>query len=431
MKINYFNQAWNAVRQQPVVSTVSIIGTALAIFLIMIVVMIEEVKVAPYAPESNRDRWLVYRFGTLRQAEWEENNSSNGPLSYKTVRQVFYPLESAEAVSAFCITPLTASLSVPGQPAFGVEVLDVDAAFWKVMDFTFINGKPFSQEDFEAGIPLTVISESTARRLFGSTDVEGREVSINHVPYRVSGVVKDVTNLASYSYAEAWVPYTSTNIASSTWGDDIMGSLSVVILAKSKDDFPKIREELTENFGKYGDEIKLKGWVFEQRERPYTQEVEQAYPFGTNETPDMGEVYRKRSIVFLILLMVPAVNLSSMTQSRLHRRSEEIGIRRAFGARRSNVIGDILIENLIITVIAGLLGLILCLLFGLIWGDHLFIPGFGISTAAKGISFGMLFHWSTFGTAMLFCFLLNLLSSGIPALNASRINIVSAISGKR
>ena len=43
----------------------------------------------------------------------------------------------------------------------------------------------------------------------------------------------------------------------------------------------------------------------------------------------------------------------------------------------------------------------------------------------------ILIHYSTFGYALVFCFVLNLLSSGIPALRASRIRIVNALTGKR
>ena len=48
----YFTQAWAQLRQQPLMSAVGIAGTALAIFLIMLVVMMQQVKVAPFAPES-------------------------------------------------------------------------------------------------------------------------------------------------------------------------------------------------------------------------------------------------------------------------------------------------------------------------------------------------------------------------------------------
>ena len=46
-------------RHQPVISGVTLIGTALTIFLIMVVVMIQQIPVLPFAPESNRPRLLI------------------------------------------------------------------------------------------------------------------------------------------------------------------------------------------------------------------------------------------------------------------------------------------------------------------------------------------------------------------------------------
>ena len=66
----YFKQALAQLRQQPIISLVSILGTALAIFLIMLVVMIQQVKVAPFSPESNRDRFLHVRFMSITNKEW-------------------------------------------------------------------------------------------------------------------------------------------------------------------------------------------------------------------------------------------------------------------------------------------------------------------------------------------------------------------------
>ena len=54
----YFKQALAQLRQHPLISVISIAGTALSIFLIMLVVMLQQVKVAPFSPESNRDRFL-------------------------------------------------------------------------------------------------------------------------------------------------------------------------------------------------------------------------------------------------------------------------------------------------------------------------------------------------------------------------------------
>ena len=67
MKLNIKSIFIN-LRHQPVVSVVSIIGTALAIFLIMIVVMISDIGITPYAPESNRDRFLHNTWTTIVQS---------------------------------------------------------------------------------------------------------------------------------------------------------------------------------------------------------------------------------------------------------------------------------------------------------------------------------------------------------------------------
>ena len=46
----FFTQAWAQLRQQPMISAVTIAGTALAIFLIMLVVMMQQVKAGPVCP---------------------------------------------------------------------------------------------------------------------------------------------------------------------------------------------------------------------------------------------------------------------------------------------------------------------------------------------------------------------------------------------
>ena len=59
-------EAWTDMRNQPVIGIVTVIGTALAIFLIMIVTISAQVKTMPIAPESNRDRMLHAKFICLQ-----------------------------------------------------------------------------------------------------------------------------------------------------------------------------------------------------------------------------------------------------------------------------------------------------------------------------------------------------------------------------
>lgn len=426
--IRYFKQAWGSLRKQPLLSIVSIAGTALAIFLIMIIVMIDEVKVAPFAPESNRDRWLVQTGGSIGNKEWGSTpglNSSNGPLSYATIRRTFYEMTTPEAVGAFTNMMTESHLSVTGKTPFGASRRDTDHGYWKVMDFSFINGGPYDQADVESGRQVAVISESLARRLFDTTDCIGREFSIDHVAYRVCGVVKDVSNLTSFSVADLWVPLTSNGTDKAVWCDH-MGMLSAIILAKDKSDFPAIREEYGKVWDRFEDEIKESGWEFYRRQRPYDQLTAVNTPWANLE-PDMGSVRRHNLIVYTILLLIPAINLSSMTQSRLRRRREEIGVRRAFGATRFAIMSEIFIESLIITVAAGLIGLLLSILFLFLGGANVLASGAEVT----GLRLEMVFSMKVFGIALFFCFLMNLISALLPSWQASRTNIVNALTGHK
>lgn len=92
----YFIQAWAQLRQQPLISAVSIAGTALAIFLIMLVVMMQQVKVVPFAPESNRDRFLHVKWMSISNSNWGDG-TSNGPMSAQTARECFQSLKTPES----------------------------------------------------------------------------------------------------------------------------------------------------------------------------------------------------------------------------------------------------------------------------------------------------------------------------------------------
>lgn len=423
-------QVWAQLRQQPLISALTVAGSALSIFLIMLVVMIQQVKVAPFSPESNRDRFLHVKWGSITNEAWG-GNTSNGSMSVRTAFEIYGKMTTSEAVTIYSVSSESRPVSLPEQPAFSVDVRETDNQFWTVFDFAFINGRPYDKATFDAGQPVAVITESVAQRLFRTTEATGKEFLLAHVPYRVCGVVKDVSTLADTAYGQVWIPYTSTDLINDTWIDDLMGSVSCTILARERSDFPAIRKEANRRLDEYNKLIGENGWRFISRNRPYDQEKNVlSLSIGANLEPDVSIEHRNRFIIFFILLIVPAINLSSMTQSRLHRRISEIGVRRAFGCTRMEIMGQILGENLVITLLAGILGLLISFLFAYLGNELIFAQQYSMTLNPPTVDASILVHASTFGWALLFCFILNLLSTGIPAWHASRINIVEAIGGK-
>ena len=127
----------------------------------------------------------------------------------------------------------------------------------------------------------------------------------------------------------------------------------------------------------------------------------------------------KYVIIVLVLLLIPAINMSGITQSRMRKRMAEIGVRKAFGATRSELLTQVLYENLLQTFSYASV---------LLLSDWLLDTG----TASMGIgrtfvNAEMMFNPVIFLYAFLACLALNLLSAGIPAWRASRMRIISAL----
>ena len=413
-----FKQFIYELKSEPVVTWVTITGTALAIFLIMTVVMMQEVKTAPYSPESNRDRMLHWGMMSITHPDWGDG-SSDGPMSYWAFKNIILPLKSAEEVTVYASMPTTHSAALRDKTPVKADVLGTDHRFFNVFDLQFTSGKPYDEAQYESGQPLAVVTENMARQLFGSDDDEtvGKEFLLDMAPYKIVGIVRDVSPLADHAYADIWT-------------NGYMGSLSSTILARDADDFPAILAELDKIKADVNTQLKAgDGYQYIWRNRPYTTEKD-AVSKWANVEPDLQQARRSRLIVYLILLIVPAINLSSMTQSRLKQRTAEIGVRRSFGCTRGRIIADIIAENLVMTLVAGIIGLLLSVIFGYLCNSLLFAQPFSMTFNPPKVDSSILFHWSTFGWAMLFCFILNLLSSGLPAFNASRTSLVNALSGR-
>ena len=109
-------------------------------------------------------------------------------------------------------------------------------------------------------------------------------------------------------------------------------------------------------------------------------------------------------VVITILLLVPAINLSGITLSRMRRRMEEIGVRRAFGATRGELLRQVLAENLVVTLMGGVLGLILSYIAVLCMRDWLLNTSmsgyYGVDTQ---VSAGMVIQPFVFVCALSSC----------------------------
>lgn len=424
--MNIIKHTFRELGRQPIVGTVSVIGTAFTIFLIMTMVVIDRVKFADFAPESNRSRMLVATGVNIYDEEGRNRSTLYSP---GFLEELYSGIDGIEAFTIFSGTPTSTDVSVPGKAPMNVNKIWTDDDYWRVFDFEFLSGKPYrikevTWDDLES-CPV-IITESVARHLFGSTDVAGRTILVGRAPRRVGGVVRDVSPLASYAYAQLWAPFRYERKGPVMGYDDAFGQNKGVALARDKSDIPAIRREVEKRYEAVNRRFKPMNLELLPHGQPYT--VKQASTIrGTNSDPDDDALWW---VPYVVLLLVPAINLSSMTNSLLRRRRTEIGVRRAFGATRASVTLGIFNENLVVTIIGAAIGLLVSWLFIWLW------VGYFVSSNSwerlyvePSISPQVLFSWATFGIAAGCSLVLNFLSAGLPSWLAARRDPVDALSG--
>ena len=413
----YLQQSFYHLRENPVITWVSLLGTALSICMIMVVVITLRARTADCAPEVNRSRTLYVPNMTARP-KGATDGGMNSRMSVQTGRECFKALTTPEAVTLYAdVEKVRASL--PAGRKLTADMRQVDTDFWRVFQFRFLDGKPFTEADFQSALPRVVVTANVARRLFGqTTGVTGRHLLLNHVDYQVAGVVADVSMLAADSYAQLWIPYTCGTAEANTWGYNLMGPMHAAIL---------IREECERLRQRYNDAQPDMEVVYLGQPDTHFTHLYRTW----SEVPDTQSVVLRYVAVLLVLLIVPAINLSGMTHSRMRRRMAEIGVRKAFGATGGELLRQVFVENLVLTIVAGLIGL------GLSYAATFLLNGFLFGTSANAymagemtLTAGQLLSPWIFLAAFLFCLVMNVLSSGVPAWRASRMNIVEAINQK-
>jgi putative ABC transport system permease protein len=429
---HYFKQAWNLLRQEKLFSGIYILGTGLSITVVMVLSIVFYIKIANIYPETNRDRILVVQ----KASEINGDNWRNASLSYPLIETCFQTLNSAEAVTAISRNSRTRNhvQLVGSEELWRVTVLQIDNQFWTVFPFRFVDGKPFTEADFQSGIPTAVIAESLALRLFGTVQATGKTVSLNFKSYRVCGVVKDASFVTDRTYAQLWIPFSVNPDYKKTWGTGgFLGNLEVYILAPSASEVEQVRAEAIDHINRYNQS--LGEWKLSVKGQPdrHWQSL-----FRSNlkeDTPDFMKLLAPFVFVFLILLLVPSVSLSGMTESRMERRIAEMGVRRAFGARAQTLMWQIVTENFLFTVLGGLVGLLFSYLFILLgrnWIMQLGQTYVNLPPEGTDVVFfpSMLINFPVFAITLGVCFLLNLLSALIPAWRASHHEIFYSLNAK-
>ncbi|MGN0310865.1 MAG: ABC transporter permease, partial [Bacteroides sp.] len=428
----YLKQAWTLLKQNRLFSGIYVVGTGLSIALVMTLFIIYYVKFAPIYPEYNRNRTLVIKAMKHYPVEQPGNISSYGGVYFPAVEALIKEVPHIEAIAGLRQDSYsTIRLTMPDGSTEDVAPMWCNAAVWKVFNYRFLSGQSFTEADEEAKVQVAVLSRSLAMRLFATTDATGRTIRLAGNEYRVVGVVEDTSNATPSSAAELWLPIGLGPLNNPINGDpnNLLGNCHVYILAEEgyvkevQNDIRTVFER--RNKGDNKD-------VFDPEGQPDTYWVSTFRV--VNDKPDMKEIFKSFGYILLALIFIPALNLGGMISSRMDQRLAEVGVRKAFGGTNRAVLQQVLTENLLLTCLGGLAGLLFSYLIVFTASDWIFtLFDTFINNAGQptDLTFEMLFNPWVFGSTFLLCLVLNLLSAYFPARNALKHSIIQSLNTKR
>ena len=410
---NYLMAAWMVYKRRPMFTAINLLCITLTLGVLLVVAAILQNAFFPRGVEGKSPRFV--QVFTMVSESADGNGQRRGPLGYRIVDRYLKPIQGrqAEWVSASS-SPRTASVYLADRV---VEVMmrRVDGEYWKILDFHVLDGRLPSIEDVERGRFLAVVNQSTARKLFGAARAVGRTLDVGGQAFQVVGVVEDAIHVNAF--ADLWLPITTD--PSSDFRSQMWGSYTVMLMARDEAGIPAIQAEVARQARSvvFDDPKAWKTATFwaDGKLDLFAREL-----LGTQKQADSGK-WLLLSVIgaaMLLFMLLPALNLVNLNTGRILERSGEIGVRKAFGATSRQLVWQFVVENILLCIAGGLLGLAFAA-GALVWLEHTgFIPYLKIQL-----------DLAVFGWGLLLAVVFGLLSGVVPAWKMSRLHPVQALKG--
>jgi len=386
---------------------ISLFGISFTLMILLTTTAFLDHMLGPTYPETRLDRSLYVLDLEIKGPEI----SRRGSISYYFLNKYVKTLKTPELISITSFFQKTVTYNQGRK--YKIALKYTDAEFWEIMDFKFIEGKPFNDEDVKNINQVAVINEATKEKYFGEESALGKFIEADWKKYKVIGVVKDVPIIRILAYGDVWVPITNTKEDITSYNLD--GDYQAILLARSKQDFSKIKAE----FQKHLAQVEFMDDTYDSIKGGTDTLLESTSRemFGFDDAK-VHLLFFIATGLMILFMMLPAMNLVNININRIMERYSEIGIRKSFGASSITLVGQFIVENIILTLIGGLIGLIL---------TFIVLTIFNISNIIPYAHFTMNFR--IFGFALLITLLFGLLSGVYPAWRMSRLKPVQALQG--
>lgn len=371
---HYLHLALRSLRRNPWLAALAVLTLAMGIAASMTSLTVLHVLSGNPLP-GHSERLFVPAFdnGSL-----DDSKESAGPrltLTW-TDAQALLKAGGATRQAALYGTAMTVQPPRPGLAPFLEVGLATGADFFGLFQAPFAQGGPWSAADDADGASVVVLSHEFAQQLFGRSDVLGQSVSLGGQPYRVVGVLapwRPVPRLWRLAGSSAIGPVESfflplrhalaRELANDGWTScsGQRGAGFAAFLAAECNWLEYWVELAPDQVQAY--RARLDAHVAEQRRLGRLQRADRAWlktlaerarDFGV-----VGEDVKIQAGLALAFLAACLVNVVGLLAARFANRAGEVGVRRALGASRRQVMAQFLVESGVIGVAGALLGLLL------------------------------------------------------------------------
>lgn len=223
-------------------------------------------------------------------------------------------------------------------------VLGISTDFFEVRNSRIADGVQITDENIKSFSKVAVLGSNVAKDLFGDIDPLGRKIRINNLSFRIIGVMQPKGSTGFVSYDDfILVPYTV--MQKQLAGTEYFNSIAVKV--NSKENIEKVRGEIEERLVKLHNVSEPDFSIFSQEDILSTL------------TSVINTFTIFLSFIAGISLVVGGIGIMNMMLTSVTERTREIGLRKAVGAKNRDILKQILLESVFITLIGGLIGIIL------------------------------------------------------------------------
>jgi putative ABC transport system permease protein len=307
------------------------------------------------------------------------------------------------------------------------KVIYADSTLFDVFTLPLLDGDP--QTALLSPNSL-VITETTARKYFNTTQAVGRTMLVNNRDnYKITGVIKDIPAQSHFNFDFFVSMSTLEESRRTNW---LSNNFNTYILLKEGADPKKLEAQFDALVEKYVgpavmqfmsinmNDFKKSGNYEKHHLTPLTSihlYSDKEAELGPNSS--IQYVYIFSAIAFFILL-IACVNFMNLSTARSANRAREIGVRKVLGSLKANLVKQFLTESILISCIALMLALVL---------TFIMLPTFN-HLAAKDIQLNLLSNPWLLPVLLMMVLITGLLAGSYPAFYLSSFKPIQVIKGK-